>query len=602
MPTIQQLPSAISVGPADEVPVSQAGVTNAISVGTLLSGMQPAILAPTGALLGRISLGPGGPEPVVVSTGLGLDAGNLVATGADHATFPVATATSGTDQIVLASGGAPKLLPLTALQDWLGTGASNAMLNLESLPLALSLGSGDLVAVSQDGSAAAISYANLLDGETIDQAAPALPAGDTDTFWVSQGSSTLVRQTFAAVWGWADAKLPTHKPPVIELSTSTTLDGTVHNGRVLVCSQPITLTPAFVNMGSGFFCEVLNLSVGSVVFGPGITTSTGQSVLLPLQMALVRGVTYSGGDVVFAGIVSGTSAMPEPVPGQVINLTSSLVTTNGITLTWSAPVTGGEPTSYSVQYRLTGTTAWASVLQTGASTASTISGVAPSTQYDVTVTAINASGAGVASTILTLTTAAGLAVPGQVVGVSMTAVTANEVNLTWSPPETGGAASGYTVQFALTGTSTWSTFATGITGVSAAITGLIPATAYIFQVEALNASGSGIPSAPVTSSTASASGAVASITWNLAPASSYGVGVGSIGVNVHVSPPAAPVQFGLSHSSTMSPVNWVAGTLVNSDLWGAYVATPAAAGTYYVWCEGTDGSAPTACLTSFTVS
>ncbi|MEO9191534.1 MAG: fibronectin type III domain-containing protein [Acetobacteraceae bacterium] len=559
-------------------------------------------MAPTGALLGRISLGPGGPEPVVVSTGLGLEAGSLVATGADHATFPVATATSGTDQIVLASNGAPKLLSLTTLQGWLGTGASNATLNLESLPLASSLGSGDLVAVSQNGSAAAISYANLLDGETIDQAAPALPAGDTDTFWVSQGSSTLVRQTFASIWGWADAKLPTYKLPVVELSTSTTLDGTVHNGRILVCSQPITLSPAFVNMGSGFCCEVLNVSVGSVVFGPGITTSTGQSVLPPLQMALVRGATYSGGDVVFAGIVSGTTVVPDPVPGEVTNLTSPSVTTSSMTLTWSAPVTGGEATSYSVQYRLTGTTTWASVLQTGASTTCTISGVSPSTQYDVTVTAINASGVGVTSTILTLTTAAGLAVPGQVMGVSVTVVTANEVSVIWSPPQTGGAASGYTVQFALAGTSTWSTFATGIAGLSAAITGLTPATAYMFQVEALNASGSGIPSAPVTSSTASASSAVTSITWNLNPASSYSVGAGSIGVNVHVNPPAAPVQFGLSHSSTTSPVNWVAGTLVNSDLWGAYVATPTTAGTYYVWCEGTDGSALTACLTSFTVS
>ena len=41
---------------------------------------------------------------------------------------------------------------------------------------------------------------------------------------------------------------------------------------------------------------------------------------------------------------------------------------------------------------------------------------------------------------------------------------------------------------------------------------------------------------------------------------------------------------------------------VNSDLWGAYVSTPASAGTWYAWVEGTDGSKPTVCPTPFTVT
>jgi len=43
-------------------------------------------------------------------------------------------------------------------------------------------------------------------------------------------------------------------------------------------------------------------------------------------------------------------------------------------------------------------------------------------------------------------------------------------------------------------------------------------------------------------------------------------------------------------------------SLVNSDLWGAYVATPAIAGVWYAWVEGTDGSAPTVYSTPFTVT
>ena len=41
---------------------------------------------------------------------------------------------------------------------------------------------------------------------------------------------------------------------------------------------------------------------------------------------------------------------------------------------------------------------------------------------------------------------------------------------------------------------------------------------------------------------------------------------------------------------------------VNSDLWGQYVATPAIAGSWYGWAEGTDGSTPTVYATPFTVT
>jgi hypothetical protein len=41
--------------------------------------------------------------------------------------------------------------------------------------------------------------------------------------------------------------------------------------------------------------------------------------------------------------------------------------------------------------------------------------------------------------------------------------------------------------------------------------------------------------------------------------------------------------------------------LVNSNLWGAYVPTPATAGEWYVWGEGLDGSAPTVSPSPFVV-
>jgi hypothetical protein len=43
-------------------------------------------------------------------------------------------------------------------------------------------------------------------------------------------------------------------------------------------------------------------------------------------------------------------------------------------------------------------------------------------------------------------------------------------------------------------------------------------------------------------------------------------------------------------------------TFVNSDLWGQYLPTPATAGSWYAWAQGTDGSNPTVYPTSFTVT
>ncbi len=605
MPTIQQLPPAVSVNPADEVPVSQAGATHAVSIGTLLSGLQPAILAPTGALLGRVSRGAGGPEPVAIGVGVGVESGTLVANGADHAAFPIEANPSSSDQLVATGNGASKLLPLTALQGWLTNGATIGTANFGNLPVATSIASTDLVAINQNGTGAAIAYANLLEGLTIDQAGPAMPASDTDAFWTGQGGSTMLRQTLAAVWTWLTTKFSTYKLPVVELSTSTTLDGTVHNGRILVCSQPVTLSPAFINMGSGFYCEILNLSSGSVTFGNGITTSTGQAALPSGQLALLRGATYSGGNIIFAAVLSApaAAAAASVPPGQVADFASGSATANSVALTWSAPSSGGSPASYNVQYRISGTSTWATMSVPSGSTGTTITGLSPATSYDFAVIGVNSAGSGLTSTTVTAaTTSVQTATPGPVANFAATAATTTSVSLSWSPPASGSTPTGYTVQYAVSGSTSWLTFATGLTGTGASVTGLLAGTSYMFRVTATNVAGSGPVSPSLSASTAAAGNAVTSIVWNLTPASHYSVGSGAIGINVHVNPSAAAVQVGLSNSASTPPSSWVAATYVNSDLWGAYIAVPSVAGTYFVWAAGTDGSALTVDPTSFTVS
>ncbi len=66
MPTISQLPTIMSVSAADEVPISHGGSACATTVGVLLASAQPAIIVQSPALLGRTSIGSGGPEQINV--------------------------------------------------------------------------------------------------------------------------------------------------------------------------------------------------------------------------------------------------------------------------------------------------------------------------------------------------------------------------------------------------------------------------------------------------------------------------------------------------------------------------------------------------------
>jgi hypothetical protein len=164
------------------------------------------------------------------------------------------------------------------------------------------LAAQDLVVVSHTGLDYAITYDNFLGGVTIDQAQAAGPAGDSDAIWVAQGSNIMASQTFSAIWTWIASKLPAYKAPVIEITTNTNLDIAAHNGRILICSQPITLYPLTSNVGSGFQCTVINASSGDVTLGIGFVSSTGSLVLARWQSATLSCLTYSGGTIAFAAM------------------------------------------------------------------------------------------------------------------------------------------------------------------------------------------------------------------------------------------------------------------------------------------------------------
>ena len=123
MTTIAQLPPVSTVGASDLLPLSQAGLLYSVTVSQLTANLQPLISVPTGELLGRQSIGAGGPESIAVGTGLALSAGTLAANGGDHAGFPLQSAMSLSDEVVINANNTPGLLAVTALRGLFSAGS-----------------------------------------------------------------------------------------------------------------------------------------------------------------------------------------------------------------------------------------------------------------------------------------------------------------------------------------------------------------------------------------------------------------------------------------------------------------------------------------------
>ena len=120
MPTIDQLAPAAAAADTDELMISQNGVSRKVTRAQLIAGLQPEIAAASGTLLGNPAGTIGGPAPIAVGANLTLAGGTLSAIATP---FVVGTLPSGT-------------VPMTT----------------------------DVVPVGQNGSNAAVSYAQFMSG------------------------------------------------------------------------------------------------------------------------------------------------------------------------------------------------------------------------------------------------------------------------------------------------------------------------------------------------------------------------------------------------------------------------------------------------------
>ncbi len=358
------------------------------------------------------------------------------------------------------------------------------------------------------------------------------------------------------------AKLPTYKPSIVELTTNTVLDATDHNDRILITSAPLTLTANFANMGPGFSCTVINLASGSVTMGTGITSGSGSTTLPPGSSATLTGLAYSGGSLVWwSGIVQNAptltvATIDAPGPDVAFNVNGGIF--------------NDAPTA--LDFSTDGGTTWAAA-STPAITANaysfTLPGLAAGT-YTVHVRDhSNTAVIGVSNSFtiipptISINSLAAEAALGAVLALSGTVSPENAAVQVGISSSTGVAPTSWVN--AAVSNGIWSA-------------GVTPAAAGTIYVWAEQTS-----SSAVRQVSGAISVVAASLSVNASGSANTGV---ALTVNGSVTPVDDVVRVQLAAENTVAPTSgWAAAANTS----GSFTATltPGAAGTLYAWAEDT---------------
>jgi predicted phage tail protein len=290
-----------------------------------------------------------------------------------------------------------------------------------------------------------------------------------------------------------------------------------------------------------------NLSYATSADFTGATVVHGGTDTSLVVNRLVNGTTYYFRVAAVNRVgESRTSNVVKAVPAAAPGAPTGLTATAGdakVTLTWTAPGSGGAPISgYNVYYATSADFTAATVVHGGTGTSLVVNRLVNGTVYYFRVTAVNRVGEGQRSNEVK---AVPVGVPGVPTGLTATAGDA-KVTLTWTAPGSGGAPiSGYNVYL---GTSPSGEAAAPVnraslvTATSYKVTGLVNGTTYYFRVAAVNRVGEGqrsnevkaipvgVPGAPA-GLTVSPGDARATLSWT-APGSDGGSPV--TGYNIYV--------------------------------------------------------------------
>ena len=250
-------------------------------------------------------------------------------------------------------------------------------------------------------------------------------------------------------------------------------------------------------------------------------------------------------------------------------LTSSSITSSTATLSWAA-VSGA--TSYNIQYRTTGGTSTPPWTSTTATTNSkSLTGLASSSTYEFQVQTACTSGTSSFTTSATFTTLSCLAPTG----LAASATTTSGATITWTAV-TG--ATGYHLNYRITGTTTWTTVSPTTNTYS--LTGLAAATSYDYEVQTVCTGGGSsiystvgafttlaVPTCGITSSLGSSSitSSSATLSWvAVSGATSYNIQYRPTGTTTWSTTTATTNSVGLSGLSASTTYEYQVQTVCAS--------------------------------------
>ncbi len=383
-------------------------------------------------------------------------------------------------------------------------------------------------------------------------------------------------------------------------STATTAQIRSQKGVVDAVSGAAGITP-----GSRFAIVGWRLA-GSTVQAPGGVPQTslgdvevrvnGQAIgLFGVSADRIEAQLPSGLAAGTASLVvlrSGVAGEPEPfevraggattgVPGAPTSVQAT-ATGNTLNLTWAAPGTGGAPTGYTLVARVAPGAAPVVVAPLGLTTAFSTS--APNGTFYLSLTATNATGTGPESEVVSVTFPGGaVAAPAAPGGLAVN-VTGTTATFTWTPPQSGGAPSGYVLLAGVTPgfTAPLASLPLAAPSNSVTIPGVPVGTFYV-RLVAQNAGGTSAPSNEVVLTVAGASAPGAPTLSASATGST---------VNVSWSPGSggAPASYTLSASVTPGGA-----PIVSVPLGGTSIAfTGVPSGTYYLRLTASNGAGTSA--------
>lgn len=198
---------------------------------------------------------------------------------------------------------------------------------------------------------------------------------------------------------------------------------------------------------------------------------------------------------------SSTSTVPQNLNATTNNAQISLV--------WSAPSSNGGSaiTNYKI-YKSTSSGTETLFTTIGNVTSYNDTSVTNGQTYFYKVTAVNSVGESSLSNEVSATPTAPAAAPQPPTGLTSTATSSSQINLSWTAPSNNGgsAITGYDIERSTDNGNTWSTIVpnTGSAATTYNDTGLSPSTSYTYRVSAINAVGTSSPSNTASTTTQSA--------------------------------------------------------------------------------------------------